>query len=278
MDFPRILVLGATGRIGRVLRQCWGGDAALWQARTPQKGPGWALFDPLGDAAALADAAQGVSAILCLSGVTNVRAANGGDMADNTHLARAAIRAAAGSGARVLLASSAAVYGNQPGVLGESTPLAPLSDYGRAKADMEDMAIKTGSDLGVSTCSLRIGNIAGLDAILGGWRPGFQLDRFADGRTPRRSYIGMATLARTLGDLLAAPALPHTLNIALPQLVEMGALLDAADLAWQPRPAPDSAIAEVALDVSALGAFTSVPRAASLPETLVAEWRKLTPA
>lgn len=269
--FPRVLVLGATGRIGRVLRAHWGAEAALWQTRRPEAGAGWVQFDPLREPDALARAAAEVETILCLSGVTPGR---GGDMGDNVTLARAAVQGAAQSGARVLLASSAAVYGNQQGDLDEATPLAPLSDYGRAKQEMEQECALLGSTLGVETTALRIGNIAGLDAILGGWRPGFQLDQFADGRTPERSYIGPISLARVLRDLTALPDLPGVLNIAAPGAVEMGALLDRAGLGWTARAAPDTAIARVALDVSALCALSPVAPQEGRPEALVRQWQQ----
>lgn len=268
--FPRVLVLGATGRIGGVLRARWGAGAALWQTRRPQRGAGWVMFDPLREPDALARAAAGVETILCLSGVTPGR---GGDMGDNVTLAMSAVRGGIG-GARVLLASSAAVYGNQGGDLAEDAPLKPQAGYGRSKVEMERECAALGSDLGVAVSALRIGNIAGLDAILGGWRPGFQLDRFADGRTPRRSYIGPATLARVLGDLLTQPALPEVLNMAAPGAVEMGALLDRAGLGWTARPAPDSAIARVALDVSALNARSPMRPEEGQPEALVRQWRE----
>ncbi len=236
------------------------------------------VLDPLADSAALARAAAGCEVILCLAGVTNAAAARGADMGDNTALAEAAIRAGSDSGAAVLLTSSAAVYGAQAGVLSETTPPAPVADYGRAKAAMEARGAALGAELGVPVTSLRIGNIAGLDAILGGWRPGFALDRFADGTTPRRSYVGPLTLARILADLVAqARDLPSILNVAAPGTVAMGALLDAAGLAWTPRvPGPD-AIAEVRLDVEGLQGFTGIDPRDSLPETMVAEWRSLRP-
>lgn len=282
MQFRRVLVLGATGRIGMILRKSWPADRALWQSRA-ERGPGWLRLDPLAEPAALARAAQGCGTVLCLAGVTPTAAAASTSaaaaMEDNTALAEAAIGAAAAAGARVLLASSAAVYGNRAGLLREDAPLAPVSDYGRAKAQMEARGADLAARLGVEVCSLRIGNVAGADAILGGWRPGFELDLFADGRSPRRSYIGPATLARVLGDLLAAQDLsgdlPGVLNVAAPGMVEMGALLDAAGLAWTPRPAPPGAIAEVELDVSALRGFTRLDKTDSLPQTLVAEWRAL---
>ncbi|TDK50878.1 NAD-dependent epimerase/dehydratase family protein [Antarcticimicrobium luteum] len=298
MDFPRILVLGATGRLGAMLRRRWPAGQGLWQARpdaqtgqsapqsTPRvadQGADWLRLDPLSDSAALAAAAERAAAILCLAGVTPAAAARGADLGDNAALGLAAVRAGAkgnsGAGAPVLLASSAAVYGAQGGLLSEAARLAPVNDYGRAKAEMEIRAAALGAELGVPVTSLRIGNVAGADAILGGWRPGFTLDRFADGRTPRRSYIGPASLADVLAALAGRAArrgdLPGCLNIAAPGTVEMGALLDAAGLVWTPRPAPAGAIPEVALDVAALGRLVALDPAAGTAEKLVAEWRAL---
>lgn len=274
MAFPGILLLGATGRIGRVLQICWDARApVLYQRRAGgeppvKQGLSWVETDILGAPAALARAARGRAVILCLAGVTHAR---GGDPDGNAALAQAAIQAGAETGARVILTSSAAVYGNRSGLLREDLPPRPVSDYGRAKAGMEDTGAALGARLGVPVTSLRVGNIAGLDAILGGWKPGFALDRFPDGRTPRRSYVGPATLARILHALCAAPELPGILNVAAPGPVEMGALLDAADLDWTARPAPGSAIPELRLDVTALERILAVPRAT--PQALVAEWR-----
>lgn len=276
-----------------MLRRHWAGTGfgkrAIWQGR--KAGPGITVLDPLAEPDALARAAAGADVILCLAGVT------GGDpaaLALNSALAEAAIGAAADTGAdpgtraRVLLTSSAAVYGaalydeSNPDqtLFREDTPLtehSALSQYGRAKLEMEQRGARMGADLGVPVTALRIGNVAGADAILGGWRPGFQLDRFRDGRTPRRSYVGPVTLARMLGDLAAASVLPPVLNVAAPGVVEMGALLDAAGLEWTPRVAGAAAIGRVALDVQALGAFTALDPGDSLPEGLVSEWRQSGP-
>lgn len=277
-DFPRILVLGASGRLGAMLRRFWPAGQGLWQAR-PGSGSDWLRLDPLAEPAALADAAGRADAILGLAGVTPAAAARGADMGDNIALGLAAVRAGAAAGVPVLLASSAAVYGAQGGLLSEAAPLAPVSAYGRAKAEMEVRAADLAEELGVAVTSLRIGNVAGADAILGGWRAGFALDCFADGRTPRRSYIGPATLARVLGDLALRAArrrdLPGALNIAAPGAVEMGALLDAAGLAWAPRPAPQGAIPEVTLDVAALAGLVPLDPKAGTAQMLVAEWRAL---
>lgn len=287
-DFPRILVLGAGGRIGAMLRRGWPKGQGLWQARpgappesgSERGGSDWLRFDPLGDPAALAAAARRADAILCLAGVTPAAAARGAEMGDNIALGLAAVEAAArAEGVPVLLASSAAVYGAQGGLLSEDVPPAPVSAYGRAKAEMEARAADLAAELGVAVTSLRIGNVAGADVLLGGWRAGFTLDRFADGRTPRRSYIGPVTLARVLGDLALRAVrrrdLPGCLNVAAPGAVEMGALLDAAGLAWAPRPAPAGAIPEVTLDVTALAGLVTLAPEAGTAQMLVAEWRGL---
>jgi len=270
------LVLGASGRIGCALRYRWGTEAALWQARRAQSGAGWHLFDPLQQPQALRRAAVAAGQILCLAGPVPGR---GGDLQDNIHLAEAAVRAGAATGARVLLVSSAAVYGAGQGALSEETLLRPASPYGAAKAEMEARAARLGAKLGVSVCVLRIGNIAGFDAILGGWRPGFRLDQFADGRTPRRSYIGVLTLADVIAAVLAAAELPPVLNIAQPGAIEMGALLQAAGRDYATSPAPETAIAEVALDVTRLAAFLAPqrPLPAADPAQMLAEMAMLEP-
>lgn len=280
MQFPKTIVLGATGRIGMILRKCWDDPTISWQTRTARAGAGWVGLDPLAEPGALARAADGCAAILCLAGVVPGRAGADrmkpdrmGAMADNIALAEAALRAAT-PGARVFLASSAAVYGARAGLLRETDAPAPLSDYGRAKAAMERRGAELGAARGVAVTALRIGNVAGVDAILGGWRPGFRLDRFADGRTPRRSYIGVQTLARVLRDLIGAADLPEVLNIAAPGTIGMGALLDAANLHWTPRPAPDTAIAEVRLCTDRLARLTGFGAAESTPAAMVEQWRK----
>lgn len=272
MPISETLVLGATGRIGMILRKCWADAGVSWQTRAPRAGAGWVVLDPLAEPEALARAAADRAVILCLAGVVPGR--QGARMQDNVALAEAVVAAAA-PGTRVLLASSAAVYGAMPGVLHEDLPPAPLSDYGRAKAAMERRGTELGARRGVAVTSLRIGNVAGVDAVLGGWTPGFRLDRFADGRTPQRSYIGARSLARVLRDLIAAPDLPGVVNVAAPGVIEMGALLDAADLDWTPRPAPDTAIARVELGTGRLERFTRLDDSDSRAATMVAQWRDM---
>ena len=301
MGFPVTVVLGASGRIGAVLRHCWPQILAQtcpgiqpqirWQSRQPlrpQLDAGSAdILDPLSDPKGLVQLCTGAEVVLCLAGSIPGR---GSDLQDNSRLACAAVQAAArateisgGTAARVLLTSSAAVYGNQPGLRHEDSPLQPANAYGEAKQQMEHEAQALGGQLGVPVTALRIGNIAGLDAILGGWKPGFYLDQFADHRSPRRSYIGPQTLARMLAALVAEPALPPVLNLAQPGALEMAALLRAADLPFAWRPAPKAAIAEVELDLSPLRHLLRDSPLYPLPLTpvdaaqILAEWVEIEP-
>lgn len=302
-----LVVLGAGGRIGGLLRALWqlpetadqGGDGLRWQLRRATTVAGRAaenrragqvhILDPLADPDGLVALSRGAATVLCLAGPVPGGTSGQPDQPMSLHgdLACAAIRAAAAGGVgRVLLASSAAVYG-APGLAApfcETDALRPLIPYGRAKAEMEERARQLGQQLGVQVCALRIGNIAGFDACLGGWRPGFTLDRFADGSTPRRSYIGVLTLARVLAVLAGAGDLPEAVNIAQPGLVAMGDLLRAADLPHDLRAAPETALARVELDVSVLkdllrgaGAGGDPLLPALLPpvvaQDLVAQWR-----
>ena len=276
MRFPETLVMGATGRIGRLLQSHWCSaeiaNQLLWQGRSPVGLDGMApqvIVQPLTQPAQLAQAATGRQ-ILCLAGAVPGR----GNVADNWPLAAATLRAAA-PGQRVILCSSAAVYGDQTGLLTETSPLHPVTAYGQAKCEMEQRSTALAAELGVRLCLLRIGNIAGLDACLGGWTPGFQLDQFGDGSTPVRSYIGVSTLAQLLAELLAHSQLPPVLNLAQPGLIEMGALLTAAGLDWRARPAPHSAIAKVQLDTTLLQNVVRVLGADAVQ--MVQEWRWLEP-
>lgn len=296
MGFPVTVVLGASGRIGRVLRHCWpriapmAGAEIRWQSRQPLRPePGAAaanLLDPLVESQNLAQLCTGAEVVLCLAGSIPGR---GSDLADNSSLACAAVQAAAqggkrsdGPAARVLLCSSAAVYGSQPGRRGADSPPHPANAYGEAKLEMEQKALALGRQLGVPVTALRIGNIAGLDACLGGWQPGFQLDQFADGSSPRRSYIGPVTLARVLAALVTTAKLPAVLNLAQPGALEMAALLRAAGHPFTWRPAPTAAIAEVTLDLSPLQKLLQDGRLiAALDRAdaaqMVEEWSQLEP-
>ncbi|WP_299592206.1 NAD(P)-dependent oxidoreductase [uncultured Tateyamaria sp.] len=249
----RIVMLGAGGKLGRLLKPRWQGDA-LWTTRADVD---------IADPDALAGALEGANAIFCLAGVTH---GSDAPMELNTTLARQTLDAA--GGAHVFLFSSAAIYGALQGALIESGPTSPLSHYASTKLDMERMAAAHPNP----STSLRLGNVAGADAILGGWKPGFQLDQLDDGTTPARSYIGPGKLAEVLNALTRHDSLPKVLNIAAPRAVHMGDLLDAAALEWTPRPATDRTIARVYLDTSSLEQFTSFSESDSTAAGIVADW------
>lgn len=265
-----VLLLGGAGKLGQMLSRFWPDHADL-VLQSRRFGAADLCFDPVSDRAALRDAAAGARAVICLAGVTPAHASQSGDaMALNSTLALAAIDAAP-SGTPVFLASSAAVYGASTGVCVESAVPAPVSDYGRAKLAMEEAALACDHPV----CILRIGNVAGADAILGGWRRDMQIDRLPDGGTPRRSYIGPQTLTRVIHRLTETSDLPEILNVAAPGAVAMGDLLDAAGLAWTGRPAGSGVIAEVALDTTRLAHFVDFAPKDSSAAGLVAEWHSM---
>ena len=261
---PPILILGGTGRLGRALARAWPADRpALWQHRPGRAAPAspalpWEILGdrPRPDLPPL-------GGILSLAGPTG----NDTDLRDTTlRLARAAVHLGEEAGCRVLLASSQAVYvpsRRPPGdPLSETAHAEPLAPYGRAKRAME-LAV---ADAAHVTC-LRLGNVAGCDALAAGVaearRTGapVTLDRFADGRGPRRAMIGAGDLAAMLPGLFAAPALPPVLNVARRGSVGMDAVLEALGQPFDWRAAGEGALHDLALDVSALAELCEVPDA-----------------
>ena len=291
------VILGATGRLGRILANNRGvfqarGIRLLYQTRQAIPALGsedWLVWNPgkgpdRGAAAFQAALAPfgGAEAIINLAGVVP---GQGGDLADNTRLALAALAAGRAVGARLLLlASSAAVYGDASGILDEETPPAPQSDYGRAKLAMERAMAEAGAGGvadGINTCCLRISNVAGADQLLQNAaraapnRP-MRLGRFRNGLSPCRSYIGPETLARVLATLLAAglagQTLPPCLNVAAPQPVFMADLLTALaekrPLAWEFCDA-GAALPRVELDTTRLARFHRFAAADSQPGEII---------
>jgi len=252
-----IVILGAGGKLGRLLRPVFP-QKARWLTR--------AEVD-VRNTTALRAALQGADAIICMAGVTNTSSQ---PLHMNSDIAVRTLDAARDvSAGRVFLLSSAAVYGPNVGTCAEDGPTAPYSEYGKSKLTMEQAAFRHRHPNTV----LRLGNVAGADAILAGWTPGFQLDQLPDGSTPRRSYIGPNALARALATLSEAAALPPLLNVAAPGCVQMGALLDAAVLEWSPKPATRATIPAVNLDTTRLSMFTEFKASDSTPEGIVRDWQ-----
>lgn len=272
------LILGIAGRVGRLIRPALpeGPEGGPWLAhRRAPASPreiGWDLLagpEPLLD---LADRAGAPRALVVLSGVTP---ATGADMSANVALAVAAMEAARRAGVgRVLLASSSAVYGGaRAEPWREDEPARPATAYGASKLAME-AAARPFRDSGLEVCALRIGNVAGADALLLNASGPVRLDRFAGGGGPVRSYIGPATLARVLVALCdPGLGLPPVLNLAAPRPVAMADLARAAGLDWSWTPAPAGAAEHFTLACDELALRVRFEDTDSAPAAMVAQWR-----
>ena len=231
--------MGASGCLGQALARVWDGAVPVWQTRD---GAGGTLaWDILQDS--VPDLPR-LSGIVVLAGVT---AGPPEALALNTPLAQAGADLGARLGVPVLIASTQAVYGRQPGLLREDAPLMPSNDYGRAKQAME--AAVAASHVTI----LRICNVAGCDALAAGIARGsVVLDRFADGQGPRRAMLGPLDLCHVIQGVLVAPARPSILNVARPGTVAMADVLAAAGVPFTWRTAPADALPELTMDVSLL--------------------------
>lgn len=254
------LILGATGKVGRALRAapagCWSGTP-IWQSRTSREGfLHWDILNELAPQVA-------PSGIVMLAGHVD------SDADELVALAGRAAALARACGVKALIASSQAVYGPQDGSLREDTPCRPIGSYGTNKRAMEDAMAGQAH----VTC-LRIGNVMGADmlgrAALAGT---VTLDRLANGKAPARSYMGPITMARVLNQLVQSDAeLPPILNFAQEGLVNMDDILLAAKIAWSWRPAPNTVLPRLSLDVGLLSSLVDMPRATA--SALVAEARE----
>lgn len=275
-----ILLTGASGRVGRMVLRHWPKARLKVTAQYRTVRPGALCWDPRDGPRALVDhiarAGTVFRAVVMLAGVTP---GPGKDLALNRAIAEATLDAAARAGiTRVLLASSSAVYGVGE-AMHEDAPCAPVNAYGAAKLDMEAACVAWRAR-GIETCALRIGNVAGADALLlnvarnGPDRP-VTLDIFADGGGPLRSYIGPGTLAEVLETLclLDGPP-PPVLNVAAPQPVPMATLAKAAGAGFRARPAPASAHQRITLDCRRLAALHGFRPADSDPAEMVRQWHE----
>lgn len=218
-------------------------------------------------------------AMVVLAGVTP---ASGIDLSLNTAIAQACLAGAHAAGIpRVLLASSSAVYGfwkDDPFL--ESDNLQPVNAYGQAKLDME-AACAPYRKAELEICCLRIGNVAGADALLmqnihRTRESPLRLDKFADGTGPIRSYIGPITMAKVLETLAVTPkALPEALNFATLNPVTMESLAQSAGYPWKFTAASGSAHQRITLDCSALHAIHECAPHVSHPDVMVDEWKKV---
>ena len=195
-------------------------------------------------------------------------------IAGNLRLAEAIIaQDRLSSFSHVVFMSTVAVYAPGPQAIAETILPVPQTDYGRAKLQCETRLCAA---FGGRLTLLRLANLAGADALLGGNNGSGDviLDPILGTSSgPVRSYIGPKTLARTLGVLLGqiaqGIALPGILNLAQPKAAAMDQLLSAAGRPWRFGPARPATGAKVEVNVSTLMGIFPLPDLD--PAALIAE-------
>lgn len=267
----RLLLLGASGKLGRALSRLWRGAApeAPGFAALARRGgvPGAAVWVPGGVLPALGP----VQTVVAAWGVT---AGSRAALEENIRLARAALDLATEIGAeRVLHFSSAAVYGAGPGARSERDAPDPRGPYGASKLRMEEAIADWHQSFAAAPRSviLRIGNVAGADSLFASLRAGqgVALDRLPEGTAPRRSYIAPPDLARVITALARHPDPAPVYNVAAPAVTGMDAIASAAGAAIHWRPAPAGALAEMRLDTARLSAVLPLGPETAQPEHLL---------
>jgi len=274
------IVVGSTGNVGQLLAPFWEstGASILLQYRgtapvtntdhlimwDPNEGPNalkhWISANEL------------PSCMIILAGVTP---RSGKDLFLNAKIISNCLEACKNlSIPRVLVASSSAVYGNyldRP--FSEYDVPRPINNYGKSKLEMEKVCMHW-SNQSLQVTSLRIGNIAGADALLmQALQSGFTdlfIDQYDDGGTPQRSYIGPKTLADTLIKLANySDSLPRVLNVGASVPVEMGLLANAAGLTWSKKVAKSPRSQRIILDCTRLWGIIPEPLGAANPVDIV---------
>ena len=168
----RWLITGASGRVGRMLGRYWQQEppnaVVVLQTRTTNidgaRDDNREIFwDPLTNPLPLE--AGKIDCIIAYAGITPT---HGTDMEQNAALAEATLVSAFQAGiGRVLLTPSSAIYGapTSHAALREDDFPSPVNDYGRSKLAMEAICNRW-RKCGLEVCCLRIGNVAGADALL----------------------------------------------------------------------------------------------------------------
>lgn len=222
-----------------------------------------------------------VKAIVALWGASP---GSGYPIDDNIKLGLAALNLGLQIGVdRVLLASSAAVYGGAlGGNMGETAEgLVPSGAYGQSKLAMEKAAADWAKDHadGPAYCCLRMSNVVGADSLFASLArsSSIVLDQFPSGGGPRRSYVTASDLARVIDGLITLPVsrLPTVLNVAGKRPVSMQAMAQAAGAQVSWRKAPDTALENVAMDTSRLASLLGSLDESANAVSAITAWRKL---
>jgi len=270
-----VLILGATGKVGRMLQRHWPQDARppLWQGRSATAAAGWVMWGP-------GMPLPPARVVVLLAGVTTENPATGATLDDNPRIGLQVAEAAVRAGVRhVLLTSSIAVYGRTPpeGATETTPPDGPRA-YGLSKRDTEDAMAARLAGTGTGLTALRLGNVAGADMLADVVASGsaVRLDRFADGAGPARSYAGGRFLARTLaalcGHVLSGTPLPAVLNVAGQSPVAMADLLSAAAIPFEWTQAGPAALQRVTMDCTRLAALVPPAPQFETVAALAADW------
>jgi nucleoside-diphosphate-sugar epimerase len=142
-----------------------------------------------------------------------------------------------------------------------------------------ELACAPWRDKGIDLCFLRIGNVAGADALLMNVASAapdapIAIDLFADGRGPLRSYIGPRSMAAVLWSLCRHEGpLPPVLNLAAPVPVHMEELATAAGHPWSGRNASGQGHQTITLNCNQLTEIHSFDRGESTPAEMIRQWR-----
>ena len=185
------------------------------------------------------------------------------DLARNAADTAVVAQAARAAGVRhFFMASTAAVYRPSADDIPETQAPDPANPYGAAKLAAEQAARQ---HMAGRLTVLRIGNLAGADALLGGAGP-VTLDPVpGQPGGPLRSYIGPGRLVQVLdaliGRAVAGQDMPDTLNLAEPGVVAMADLLHAAGRDWQFGAPRSGTVPRVGLDTTRLTALVPIPPA-----------------
>lgn len=248
----KVIITGAGGQIGQMLRHIWrfgeapDGLQTLFAGRCPPtaEAPLWDMAWNLGED--VPEALSQGDIVLHLAGCLR---GSDAELAQNTAIVPPLLEAChTRKVAHLFYVSTAGVYRPSAEPASEEDPLAPPSAYGRSKAAAEALLPPSTAALGVTI--LRLGNVAGADALLRPRPAGdvIRLDPVTLGdpedRGPLRSWISPFALASAIAVLIeqaaAGAPLPRILNIAQTPPLPMRDLLDAIGSAWSwsDRPAP----------------------------------------
>ena len=285
-EHQSVLLVGGSGRLGKMFishieTATVAPKITLQTRRSPLSLKFNSLhWDPLDGSESLLQWQQengAFDSVIALAGVTPTSSQ---DLSMNIEIANSIVEAVKQARIpKILLASSSAVYGVGENLL-ENAALSPINAYGKAKRDMETKATKLAAGY-TNLCLLRIGNVAGADALLQNTLSAtshepIEIDQFADGRGPIRSYIGPATLTNALLTLASRKdTLPNVLNIGVTPPVDMIDLAHAARAPISMRSAQPNAIQNITLNCTKFETLVMLPKNAGDPNEMVTQWQNL---